>query len=211
MSGLTWRELTPATWEDFEAVMGENGGARGCWCMHWRLLFEEWQQGRGEGNRAAMRERVEVHPSPGVVCYLGQEADGESGGEPVGWVGVGPRSEYPRMERSPVMKPVDEKPAWVVSCLHVRKGYRQRGLLEPMIEAGCEFSARWGQEAVEAYPVDPAPGKKAGADNAMTGIASSFARAGFEEVARRKHDRPVMRLELTGYPTGAWEVSDDQG
>jgi hypothetical protein len=194
MPEMTWRELTPATWADFEAVMGENGGARGCWCMHWRLPFKEWQQGRGEGNRAAMRERAEEDPPPGVVCYLGEE--------PVGWVGVGERSEYPRMQRSPVTKLVDETPAWVFGCLYVRKGYREQGLLEPMIGAGCEFAARWGQETVEAYPVEPAEGKKAGADNAMTGIASSFSRAGFEEVARRKHDRPVMRLELTGIPTG---------
>ena len=30
----------------------------------------------------------------------------------------------------------------------------------------------------------------------MTGIASAFTAAGFTEVARPKHDRPVLRYEL---------------
>ena len=30
---------------------------------------------------------------------------------PVGWVSLGPRAEFARLQRSPVMKPVDERPA----------------------------------------------------------------------------------------------------
>ena len=37
---LTVRELTTKNWADFEAVMGQNGGSRGCWCMHWRLSID---------------------------------------------------------------------------------------------------------------------------------------------------------------------------
>ncbi|WP_157254580.1 hypothetical protein [Nonomuraea typhae] len=62
-----------------------------------------------------------------------------------------------------------------------------------MIGAACDFAAENGQHVVEGFPVDPGPGQVAGADNAMTGIASAFREAGFTEVARRKKDRPAMR------------------
>ena len=53
---LTVRGLSEATWNDFEDVLGKNGGARGCWCMHWRLSIAEWMAGKGDGNMRAMRE-----------------------------------------------------------------------------------------------------------------------------------------------------------
>lgn len=185
MTDFTTAPLTPATWQDFEQVMGSNGGARGCWCMHWRLSFREWEAGAGDGNRKALRERSKQQPSPGLVCYLGDE--------PVGWVGIGERSEYPRLQRSPVTKPLDDTPVWVINCLYVRRDHRHRRLQTQMIAAACDFAAGHGQHTVEGFPVDPAPGRIAGADNAMTGIASAFHKAGFTEVARRRKDRPVMR------------------
>ena len=45
---------------------------------------------------------------------------------------------------------------------------------------------------MEAYPIEPPQGRKAGADNPMTGIASAFLAAGFAGVALPRSDRPVM-------------------
>lgn len=188
MTDFTTAPLTSQTWVDFEKVMGPNGGARDCWCMHWRLPFAEWEKGRDGGNRSAMRERAEQQPPPGLVCYVD--------GEPVGWVGIGDRSEYPRLQRSPVTKAVDDTPVWVITCLYVRGSHRQQGLQADMIAAACSVAAENGLQAVEGFPVEPAAGKKAGADNAMTGIASAFLTAGFTEVARRKKDRPAMRRDV---------------
>jgi GNAT superfamily N-acetyltransferase len=185
MAEFTTAPLTSKTWDDFEQVMGSNGGARGCWCMHWRTSFKEWEAGRGDGNRAALRDRAEQDPPPGLVFYVD--------GDPVGWVGIGDRSEYPRLQRSPVSKALDDTPAWVISCLFVRRSHRRQRLQAKMIAAACDFAADQGQHTVEGFPVEPAPGKTAGPDNAMTGMASAFLEAGFTEVARRKHDRPAMR------------------
>ena len=33
----SFKELSAKTWKDYEALMGENGGCGGCWCMSWRL------------------------------------------------------------------------------------------------------------------------------------------------------------------------------
>ncbi|GAA0936534.1 GNAT family N-acetyltransferase [Nonomuraea longicatena] len=194
MTDFTTAPLTPDTWQDFEQVMGPNGGARGCWCMHWRLSFGECAAGAGDGNRDALHERATRRPPPGLVCYLG--------GEPVGWVGIGERAEYPRLRRSPVTKALDTAPVWVITCLFVRRGHRNRGLQTKMITAACDFAADNGRHTVEGFPVDPAPGRIAGADNAMTGIASAFREAGFTEVARRKHDRPAMRRTVARTASG---------
>ncbi|GAB3451360.1 GNAT family N-acetyltransferase [Streptomonospora sediminis] len=153
--------------------------------MHWRVSFKEWEAGRGDGNRDTLRERAGRQPPPGLVSYVADEA--------VGWVGIGDRSEYPRLQRSQVTKPLDDTPVWVISCLFVRRSHRQQRLQAKMIAAACDFAAEHGRHTVEGFPVEPAPGRAAGADNAMTGIASAFHEAGFTEVARRKKDRPAMR------------------
>jgi hypothetical protein len=184
-SEMTSAALTERTWADFEQVMGTNGGASGCWCMHWRLPYKQWEQGRGDGNRRQMHQRTLAAPPPGLVCYLDED--------PVGWIGVGHRDEYPRMGRSPITRPIDDTEAWVISCIYLGRDHRHQRLQTPMISAACGFAAEQGQRAVDAYPVDPADGKRAGADNAMTGIASAYVAAGFTEIARPRPDRPVMR------------------
>jgi GNAT superfamily N-acetyltransferase len=181
--------LTPQIWDDFEAVMGANGGARGCWCMHWRLSIDEWMQGKGEGNKAAMRDLARGENPPGVVAYLD--------GEPLAWCAFGDRADFPRLRRSPLMKPIDEEPVVSLTCLLIKKGHRGKGLTAAVITAVCDHLARTAEaRTAEAYPVDPPQGRRAGPDNAMTGIASAFRAAGFTEVARPRDDRPVMRYPL---------------
>jgi GNAT superfamily N-acetyltransferase len=188
-TNLKVRPLASDTWDDFEAVMGTNGGARGCWCMHWRLSMNEFMAGKGDGNKAAMRKLAKRRTPPGVVAYLDDE--------PVAWCGFGDRSDFPRMERSALLKPVDDEPVVSLTCLLVRKGHREKGLSAQLISAVCDYLADTADtRTVEAYPVEPAEGRKAGPDNAMTGIASAFRAAGFTEVARPRKDRPVLRYSL---------------
>jgi hypothetical protein len=44
MDALMVRELSKATWDDFEDFFGKNGGSRGCWCMPWRLSIDEFMR-----------------------------------------------------------------------------------------------------------------------------------------------------------------------
>ncbi|QSB04188.1 hypothetical protein [Natronoglycomyces albus] len=186
---LTVSPLTSQTWDDFETVMGTNGGARGCWCMHWRLSIDEWMEGKGDGNKAHMRKLATGSPSPGVVGYLETE--------PIAWCAFGNRADYPRMQRSPLLKPIDDEPVTSLSCLLIKKGHRREGLLPELIRAVCDYLTGTAEiRTLEAYPVDPLGGRQAGADNAMTGIASAFRTVGFHEVARPRRDRPVMRYSL---------------
>ncbi|MEU8200562.1 GNAT family N-acetyltransferase [Streptosporangium sp. NPDC049046] len=185
---LTAKELSKKTWSDFETVLGSNGGARGCWCMHWRLSIAEWTEGKGEGNKKAMSRLAQRDPAPGVVVY---END-----TPVAWCSLGPRSSFPRLERSPLLASVDDEPVCAIACVYVQKRHRGSGLLPAVLEAVCDYAASAGYEIAEGYPVEPREGKRAGADTAMTGIASAFLDAGFSEVARPRDDRPIMRRKL---------------
>lgn len=187
-SSLTVRELSTKTWSDFEAVMGKNGGASGCWCMHWRLSIAEFMEQKGEGNKKSMKRLAQRKQPPGVVVY---EKD-----EPVAWCSLGPRAEFSRLERSPLLKNIDDEPVCSIACILVEKKHRGSGLLPDILEAVCEYAAAAGYTTAEGYPIEPREGKRAGADTAMTGIASGFLKAGFSEIARPRKDRPIMRREL---------------
>jgi hypothetical protein len=63
------------------------------------------------------------------------------------------------------------------------------------IEAARTVAASAGAPALEAYPVDKA--MPAHTRDLFPGLASAFAEYGFQVVARRKPDRPVMRRGLS--------------
>jgi GNAT superfamily N-acetyltransferase len=182
------RELRAETWDDFERVLGSNGGARGCWCMHWRLSIAEWMEGKGDGNRRAMKDLASRERAPGVLVYEGDQ--------PVAWCALGPRASFPRLERSSLLASIDDEPVCAITCVFVHRKHRGAGLLAAVLDAVCGYAATRDYTIVEGYPVEPRPGRRAGSDTAMTGIAGSFLDAGFTEVARPRSDRPIMRRSL---------------
>lgn len=184
---LLFHTVTHDRWVDLEALFGERGAVGGCWCMWYRLKRSEFDAQKGAGNRRAMREIVSSGRAPGILAYLD--------GEPVGWCSVGPRSEYPVLGRSWVLKPVDDQPVWSVVCFFIAKPYRGQGMSGILLEAAVRYAREQGASIVEGYPVDPR--KESTPDVfAFTGLASTFLRAGFEEVARRSETRPIMRKYL---------------
>jgi GNAT superfamily N-acetyltransferase len=183
---FTARPLTSATWADLEALFGVPGGSivRGCWCMHYRNTgTPTWTPAE---NKTAMRDLVSAGVIPGLVGYLD--------GTPAGWISLGPRPEYLRLRRSPIMKPVDDTDVWSVVCSYVPRAYRGRGLQHRLLAAAIEFARHSGAAVLEAYPVDK-PGRSHD-DFVFFGSRSLYERAGFAEVARRSPTRVVMRLAL---------------
>ncbi len=151
--------------------------------MWWRLNRAEWNRGKGEGNRKALRRLVRSGAEPGVLAY----ADGE----PVGWCAVAPREQYPALDRSRILKPVDDQPVWSVTCFFIARGLRHQGLSTELLKAAVDFARARGAKIVEGYPHDT---KKATADVFVyTGLASAFRKAGFKEAVRRSKTRPIMR------------------
>lgn len=185
------RPLTPARWPDLEAVFKARGCsvARTCWCMFYRHSGRRPEPPRGKTvaqvARAALRALAAADPPPGLVGYRGKV--------PVGWVSLGPREDYARLARSPVMKPVDARPVWSIVCFVVPAPFRGQGVAKALLDGAVAYARRRDVRLVEAYPVDTAV--RAG-ESLWFGTRSMYDAAGFEEVARRRPDRPVMRLGL---------------
>jgi len=204
---VTIRPLTPSRFKDLEAVFEAKGCsiARGCWCMFYRETGRtEAPQGMrlADARKARMRALCEAGPPPGLLAYARLDDAGAPAARgrlrPVGWVTLGPRHDFLKLVRSPVMRPVDDTPLdarlWSVVCFVVPPAYRHRGVARALLQGAVEYAARRGARIVEAYPVDKAT---RGADDWLWhGAKSMYDRAGFVEVARRKPTRPVVRLRL---------------
>jgi GNAT superfamily N-acetyltransferase len=148
---LDTRPLTAARFRDLEAVFGARGCgvARSCWCMYYRRsgrVSVPPGHGAAARNRAALRARVDAGEFTGLVGYEGRT--------PVGWIAFGPRTSFPKLARSPVMKPVDDAPVWSIVCLVVPGPQRGRGIARALLHGAIEFARRRRVAVLEAYPVD---------------------------------------------------------
>ena len=189
---LTTRPLTPERWPDLEAVFNARGCsvARGCWCMYYRVSGSGWEvppgnSTRAQANRTAFHAIVDgSDEAPGLLAYHGKM--------PVGWVAFGPREVYPKLQRSPVMRPVDERPVWSITCFVVPSAYRGQGVASTLLAAAVAYAGKRGVKLLEGYPVDKA--ERSSDDSMWFGSKTMFDRAGFEEVARRKPTRPIVRI-----------------
>ncbi|HEU4429274.1 MAG TPA: GNAT family N-acetyltransferase [Myxococcota bacterium] len=141
---------------------------------------------RANFNREQLRALVDSGTSPGLIGYRG--------GVPVGWISLGPREQYQKLARSPVMKPVDDQPVWSIVCFVVPAAYRRQGVAAALLAGATAWAKKRGARLLEAYPVDKPDATRD--DSLWFGKASTFERAGFEEVARRKPTRPVVRKSL---------------
>lgn len=187
---LTVLPLTPKRWTDLEAIFNAKGCsvARGCWCMAYRRSGAEKPlpagKGRAGANRAELKALVDAGGQPGLIAYRGKV--------PVGWISLAPREEFARLKRSPVMKPIDDKPVWSIVCFVVPSAYRGQGVAHALLRGAIVYARKRGAAIIEAYPVDK---KGRSSDDAMWfGAKSMYDRAGFKQVARRKPARPIVRL-----------------
>lgn len=187
---LTVRPLVPERWPDLEALFNAKGCsiARGCWCMYYRRSGSRRQLPAGtthaQANRAELKALVGSGQPPGLIAYRGKV--------PVGWVSLGPPDDYAKLRRSPVMKAVDDRPVWAIVCFVVPSQYRGQGVARALLDGAIAYAGKRGATLLEAYPIDK-PVRSS--DDAMWfGAKSMFDAAGFEEVARRKPNRPIVRI-----------------
>jgi len=164
--------------------------------MFWRLPSSEYEVGfrqqsldnvSGGPNKQAMEEVVAQGTVPGLLAYRDQRA--------IGWVGVSPRSELVRLDRSKELRTVDEPAVdqtWSISCFYVHRSEWRRGVSAALLEAAVERAVHHGATAVEAYPV------MAGSVDPYTGYDTMFADAGFRLVRPgRGRGRALWRRGIT--------------
>jgi GNAT superfamily N-acetyltransferase len=187
LTGLTIRPLTAGNWPALEALFGPAGASNGCWCAYWRL-GPRYRDRPREDNQRDLRALAGSGQPPGLLAV---SADGTA----VGWCALAPRGELGWLAHARYLAPVDDLPVWSVPCFYVRRDHRGEGVPDALLAAAAGVATVAGAPALEGYPVDTdVPGHSR---NAFTGTAAAFARQGFQVVARRKPDRPIMRLPLT--------------
>jgi GNAT superfamily N-acetyltransferase len=145
-----------------------------------------------------LRERLHdqaLSPDPpGLVAFDGDRA--------VGWVSVGPRTDFERIVRSKVIPAIDDRPVWSIVCFAVSETARRQGVAMALLDAAIEHARMRGADALEAYPLAIEDGEAVHPDAAFTGTLPMFERAGFAVVAERASDpssrrrRVVVRREL---------------
>ncbi len=187
LTNLEFHPLTPDRWVDFETLFGPKGAYSGCWCMWWRLPRSEFSRQQGEGNRLVLKAIVESGAPTGLLAYVD--------GIPAGWISLAPREHYTALERSRILKRVDDQPVWSIMCFYMNRKFRRRGLMAPLITAACDYAASLGAQILEAYPI--ITGENAAPVSTYMGSYQTFRKAGFIEVARPAPKHPILRKSLT--------------
>jgi GNAT superfamily N-acetyltransferase len=178
--------IEPATaerWDDLVAVMDSSYNSRCCYCAYWYLPNADYKAGWGNGNDATLERLVEQGEEPGLLAYIDSI--------PAAWVGVAPRTNFDRLNRSRNFLALDDKKVWAVTCFVVAKDFRRQGLLPRLAAAAADFAIARGADGVEAYPIVPGP--KSSPADLYVGTERTFLGAGYVEVARPLPRRPVMR------------------
>lgn len=197
MKALEIHPLTADRIPDLAGLFGQGGDPRWCWCAYFRVRGRTWSNSTESENRGVMEAAVAANAAeeraPGLVAYDGPEA--------VGWTSVGPRTDYERLAYSTVLAPVDDTPVWSIVCFVVGRRSRGQGVAAALLDAAIDYARDHGATVLEAYPVEIPAGGRIAAANAYHGTLSMFERAGFEVVARRRHNaaspvRPIVRLRL---------------
>ena len=180
---LTIEPLTPDRWDDLVTLFGPNGANSGCWCMWWLKPAKDWERDAGAQNRRQFQRLVRNGPPPGLLAYRD--------GTPVGWCAIAPRAGYVRLNRSPKLKPIDDEPAWAVTCFYIHRKHRGSGIARALLDAAIAWAQDHRATLVEGYPLDTSI-RPASNSAAYTGTLGMFEDAGFIEAARRG-DRPIVR------------------
>jgi GNAT superfamily N-acetyltransferase len=185
---LTVRDVCASDWPLVERLFGENGACGGCWCMHWRMeRGADWEREKGARNRRALRRLVQAGSVHAVLAL--------DGDEPVGWCCLGPREEFPRLQRSRVLRFESPPGTWAVVCFYIPARWRGRGVGRALLAGALAHARAAGAAALEGYPVQDRndPTRRYPATFAFTGVPRLFERVGFRDVTPAGSQRLVYR------------------
>ena len=155
--------------------------------MHFRVPRggKLWEEVKGAKNRDAMKSLIESGEQRGCLAFAGDE--------PVGWVSVGPRADYLRMDRSRVLRtPYDER-AWSVPCFYIRRDWQRRGVSRLLLREAVKLARDCGASHLLAYPIvsSKGPGQAVPSVFAHTGFPQMYTREGFHDATPEGAQRRV--------------------
>lgn len=193
---LTFHPLTPERLGDLDSLFGQGGDPKWCWCSFYRVRSINFRTSTPASNRSVLESAIATTTrqgrTPGLVAYRG--------GEAVGWVSLGPRDDFERLQHSKVLAAVDDRPVWSIVCFVVARRSRGQGIATALLDAAVEYARSHGATVLEAYPADT-DGGRIPAASAFKGTVSMFERAGFRVAERRRanrasRERPIVRRLL---------------
>lgn len=196
MSDLEIHPLTPERLPDLAALFGQGGDPKWCWCASFRLRGIDFHNSTGASNRKVLERAVATTAkekrAPGLIAYR----DGEA----IGWVSLGPRDDYQRLQHSKILAPIDDKPVWSIVCFVVGRKARGQGVASVLLDAAVDYAREHGATLLEGYPVET-DGTRIPSANVYKGTLGMFERAGFEVVERRQFNRtspvrPIVRRRV---------------
>ena len=183
LTDMSYLPLNVSNWGDFETVMGKNGAFCGCWCAYDRMRRSIFSKTDSETHKSVTREYVNSGKPVGIIAYQNRN--------PIGWCSVGPVDEFPGIVYSREFKPENPEGKWCITCLFIRKGWRQRGIASYLITSALDVAHKAGAKSVEAYPVEG--GKSRGDPFIYRGIVSTYLKLGFVPVrVRSRTGLPVV-------------------
>lgn len=186
---LAVRRVGDKLFDDVQTVFGERGQAHRCQCQGFRQSWHALHTDNVVGRRELLRD--EVGEGHGLLAYLD--------GEPVGWCSLGPRSGYPYLRRPVWAGRTEDKhdpSIWAVTCFVTRTGYRREGVSRALAAATVDAARDAGARAIEAYPMDPEPGKEVTWGEMHVGKLSAFLAAGYRIVRTPSLRRAIVRYDF---------------
>ena len=183
------RSLTPKDWPVVERLFGSNGACGGCWCMSWRVPRggKLWDESKGDPNKRAFKNLLTKGKVFGALAFADDE--------PIGWCCVGPRGDFPRLERVKALATSWERDTWSVTCFYIKSKWRRKGVATALLAEATKVARKHGAKELEAYPVKPYTNHVPGAF-AWTGVPVLFEKHRFVDVTPPGNSRPIYRKAL---------------
>lgn len=186
------RPIGPEDWSLIENLFGPRGACGGCWCMTWRVPKggKTWTERTGEQNRRDFQRLVKSGRAQGCLAFVDDEA--------VGWCSIGPRADFPRIERTKAFATEWDESTWSVTCFFILPAWRGIGVATALLKGATKLAKSLGARELQGYPVKltQGPGVKMPGAFAWTGIPSIFERQKFVQITLPGETRSVYRKKF---------------
>lgn len=203
LGGLRIESATPGHVPALDELF-RRGDPRNCQCAFLRMGADTFDAADPAARREVHLAAIKTAHRAGLKA--GQIALDDHG--PVGWVSIGPRAEFPRLDHTRLLTatartlPPVEGELWSVVCFVIATRARRRGVATELLRAVVDWATEQGIDMLEGYPVETDGQKRPGAV-LWHGTVRLFEAAGFEVVARHRDSptatgRAVVRRVLSG-------------
>lgn len=179
IDNFTFKIVDSSNWDDFEKLFYSKKILTNCWCMAWRMTKEEQKSNTSASRKRFIKDRVDSQVQIGLLAYDDKE--------PVAWCSIAPRETY----SSGLGGDESIEKVWSIACFYIKNEYRDKGLLDMLIDEAIKLAKRHKANYVEATPVKhDSPSYK------HMGNIETFKKAGFEYVKMEGKRRHVMTKKL---------------